>query len=93
MSFLHTTAERKAAGNAVITGRPIADALRGSHGPGIVVLSGLGGVGKTQVVAQWVDGTEELPACEQRDGFGQLWFVFCRCLHCSPPSYGPSLTC
>lgn len=31
----------------------IAAALRMSHAPGIVVLSGLGGVGKTQLVAQW----------------------------------------
>ncbi|MEU6349749.1 hypothetical protein ABZ896_10530 [Streptomyces sp. NPDC047072] len=34
--------------------RSIADALRASHAPGIVVLSGLGGVGKTQLVAEWV---------------------------------------
>jgi tetratricopeptide (TPR) repeat protein len=34
--------------------RSIADGLRGSHAPGVVVLSGLGGVGKTQLVAQWV---------------------------------------
>lgn len=31
----------------------VAAALRLSHAPGIVVLSGLGGVGKTQLVAQW----------------------------------------
>ncbi|MEU9451964.1 hypothetical protein [Streptomyces sp. NPDC048277] len=34
--------------------RKIADALRESHLPGVIVLSGLGGVGKTQLVAQWV---------------------------------------
>ncbi|MFH9941028.1 hypothetical protein ACH4OT_17115 [Streptomyces murinus] len=34
--------------------RSIADALRDSHVPGIVVLSGLPGVGKTELVSQWV---------------------------------------
>ncbi|NEB00927.1 ATP-binding protein [Streptomyces sp. SID13726] len=34
--------------------RSVAEALRDSREPGVVVLSGLGGVGKTQLVAQWV---------------------------------------
>lgn len=41
--------------------REVADALRTSGTPGIVVLSGLGGVGKTQLVARWIAKVLESP--------------------------------